>query len=62
MNHENYVRQSLHLQGLPAYEADIPYICSILSTINQAQATLKAFPNLNKEAPITVVDKDELMG
>lgn len=60
MDDENYLRQGLFLQGLSVNEADIPYIQSMFSTINQAQASLKAFPDLKKELPITIVDKGEL--
>lgn len=61
MDYEKYLRQGLYLQGIPVYDTDIPYIRSILSTINQTQAPLKAFPYLNKEMPIKVVDKEVLM-
>lgn len=57
MNFENLIKQGLHVQGLPIYEPDIPYIHQILYTINQAETSISSFPSLNKEVPITVVDK-----
>lgn len=57
MIHESYVRQGLYLQGLPVYETDIPFILQILSTIHEAEIQLQAFPNVNTETPITIVDK-----
>ncbi|MCR1832987.1 hypothetical protein NSA56_01080 [Oceanobacillus caeni] len=58
MNDPNFVKQSLYLQGLPTYEADIQHIQTILFTIDQAQSNLKKVsPNLNQTVPITVVDK-----
>lgn len=60
MDYENYLRQGLHLQGIPLREEDLPYIGSILSTINQAEAALEAFPYLNQETPVTIFDKELL--
>lgn len=57
MNDANFIKQFLDLQGLPIYETDIPYIQNILYTMKQAQGSLQAFPHLNLEVPITVVDK-----
>ncbi|MFD1363379.1 hypothetical protein [Lentibacillus salinarum] len=57
MEKTNMIRQGLYLQGLPVYEADIPFIHNILCTMNQAQASLTAFPHLNQEVPMTIVDK-----
>ncbi|WP_010530227.1 hypothetical protein [Lentibacillus jeotgali] len=57
MNNTHFVKQGLYLQGLPIYEGDIPYIHNTLTTINQAQVSLKAYPDLNQKVPITVVDK-----
>jgi len=57
----NFIRQGLHLQGLPIYEADIPYIQNLLCTINQAGTSLHAFPHLNMEVPITVADKELML-
>ena len=57
MDNATFIKNGLHLQGLPVYEADIPYIRNILYTMNQAQVALHASPYLNMEVPITVVDK-----
>ncbi|WP_077618632.1 hypothetical protein [Bacillus sinesaloumensis] len=57
MNNSNFIKQSLYFQGLPIYETDIPHIQRILFTVNQAQRSLYAFPNLNSKVPITIVDK-----
>lgn len=57
MNDANFIKQSLHLQGLPIYKTDIPYIQNILYTMNEAQGSLQIFPYLNLEVPITVIDK-----
>lgn len=57
MNDISFIKQALYLQGLPFYEADIQHIHNILSTVNQAQASLKAFPDLNIEVPITIIDQ-----
>ncbi|MBP1970477.1 hypothetical protein J2Z83_002598 [Virgibacillus natechei] len=61
MDYASFLRQSLYLQGLPIYEADLPYIHHILYTINEAEAPLKAFPELNVEVPITIVDKELML-
>lgn len=57
MDYSNFIRQGLYLHDIPVYEADIPYIQFLLHTVNQAQTSLKEFPDLNSEDPITVVDK-----
>ncbi|TFJ92400.1 hypothetical protein [Lentibacillus salicampi] len=57
MNDAKFIKQGLYLQGLSVYEADISYIQNILFTIEQAQKSLNAFPDLNQEVPITVTDK-----
>ncbi|KRG13172.1 hypothetical protein [Lederbergia galactosidilytica] len=57
MNGSNFIREGLLVQHLPVYETDIPYIHSILSIIQQTQGSLEAFPNLNEEIPILIVDK-----
>lgn len=57
MNDIYFIKQALNLQGLPIYETDIQHIHNILCTINQAQASLKEFPDLNMYVPITIVDK-----
>ncbi|GAB2574077.1 hypothetical protein [Gracilibacillus alcaliphilus] len=57
MDDANVVKQSLHVQGLPIFETDIPYIQNICYTINQAQLSIHALPHLNMETPITVLDK-----
>lgn len=56
----NDIRKNLDSQGLPVYETDLPFIHSILSTMEQAQTSLHLFPYLNMVVPITVVDKDLL--
>ena len=61
MDDANFIRYGLHLQGLPDYENDISYIYNILCTMKQAQISLYAFPYLNMEIPITIVDKDLLL-
>ncbi|GIO22025.1 hypothetical protein [Oceanobacillus sp. J11TS1] len=61
MDNANYIRYGLHLQGLSAYENDIPYIYNLLRTMKQAQISLDAFPHLNTEIPITIVDKELLL-
>ncbi|HLS10495.1 hypothetical protein [Lentibacillus sp.] len=57
MEEMNMIRQGLYLQGFSVYEADTSYIHNILCTMNQAQASFTAFPHLNQEVPITIVDK-----
>lgn len=52
------ISESLCLQKLPFKEADIPYIQNILDIINDAEKSLQAYPYLNFETPITVVDKE----
>ncbi|WP_080875220.1 hypothetical protein [Oceanobacillus timonensis] len=61
MDDANFIRQGLHLQGLPFYETDIPYIQQIRYTMYQAQTSFHAFPHLNMEIPITIVDKELLL-
>jgi len=60
MNDINFIRQGLYLHGIPVYEADVPYIQNLLSTVNQAQSSLDKFLDVNKETPITIVDKGVL--
>lgn len=57
MDHITFIKNGLHVQALPVYENDIPYIQNILHTVKQAQESLQAYPYLNTEVPITVVDK-----
>lgn len=57
MNSQIFIVQGLYLQGLPMYEIDLPYIRDILYNINQAEMATTAFPYLNEEIPITIVDK-----
>lgn len=57
MSDTTFIQNGLRIQELPAYQTDIPYIQSILITLHNAENSLIAFPNLNKEVPITVVDK-----
>ncbi|MCT1903038.1 hypothetical protein [Oceanobacillus sojae] len=60
MDDANFIRQGLHLQGLPFCETDIPYILQIRCTMTLSQNALSAFPYLNMETPITIVDKELL--
>lgn len=57
MQSEVFIKQGLRQQGLPIYEIDLPYIRDILNNINQAELAAAAFPYLNEEIPITIVDK-----
>lgn len=57
MYDSHLIRERLYLQGIPTYEADIPYIQLLLHTVTQAQLALNQFPNLNQETPITIFDK-----
>jgi len=57
MDTATYIKNGLHLQRLPVYESDIAYIQNILYTMKQTEVSLHAFPHLNMEEPITVVDK-----
>ena len=57
MDGKIFVKESLKIQGLPIYEIDIPYILDTLHTINASQRSLNAYPYLNEEIPITIVDK-----
>ncbi|WP_010093533.1 hypothetical protein [Ornithinibacillus scapharcae] len=57
MNDTTLIQERLHLQGLPVYPSDIAYIQSTLNTLLHAQNSLLAFPNINTEVPITVVEK-----
>ncbi|WP_062110158.1 hypothetical protein [Bacillus niameyensis] len=58
MDNESFIRKGLHLQGLPSYEKDVPYIEDILKTMKIAENSLQAYPYLNMEVPIMVVDKE----
>ena len=53
----SFIKQGLYFQQFPFYESDLPYIQSILLTMKQAEMATTAFPHLNAEIPITVVDK-----
>lgn len=61
MNDVDFIIKSLSLQGLPVYQEDISSIQKLLFTINQAENSLNAFPHLNKEVPITIVDKELML-
>lgn len=56
MKAENYVKQSLHLHRIPVMEHDLPHIIHVLSTIYHEQTNLLAFPDLNEEVPVLIVD------
>lgn len=57
MVNENHIRQGLHAQGISVSETDTLLIRGVLSVINQTEADLKEFPELNKEGPILNFDK-----
>lgn len=59
MNDSSFVKQSLCLQGLPAYDNDIHHILSILNTIHHAESSFKVSPNLT--VPLTVPEKRLLL-
>ncbi|MEW9674692.1 hypothetical protein ABRT01_00630 [Lentibacillus sp. L22] len=61
MDYVNFLKQRLYLQGIPVYENDITHIHNIIYTINQAQSSLRTFPHLNQEVPITIVDKELML-
>jgi hypothetical protein len=56
-----FMLQLLSSQGFSVDENEISYISKLLSTIEQAEAVLSDFPDLNKEFPMTIVDKGVLM-
>ncbi|MFA1818845.1 hypothetical protein ACDX78_01360 [Virgibacillus oceani] len=58
MNNENFIRENLYIQKLPVSEFELPFICRLLYNINQAGNALHAFPDLNLETSITIVDKE----
>lgn len=60
MDDAHFIRHGLYAQGFPVYETDIPFIQNILYTVEQAERSLGAFPYLNQEVPITVVDKESM--
>jgi len=60
MNDYHFIKHGLHLQGLPIYEADIPYIHNTLFIVKQTESYLNAFPDLNQAVPITMVDKEAI--
>ena len=57
---ERRIKKELKLQGFPVTGKDVAYTAGIVATVNEAQATLKEFPDLHKEKPMTVVDKGAL--
>lgn len=57
MDNDAFIKKGLHLQRLPIYESDISYIQNILCMMKQTEASLHAFPYLNMEVSVTVVDK-----
>jgi len=57
---EKNIKKELELQGFPITEKDIMYTLGIVTMVNKAQASLKGFPDLCKEKPLTVVDKEVL--
>lgn len=61
MNNENYLSQSLYLRGLPVYPSDLPFIHQVLYEMDQAGIALHAFPALNMETPITIVDQELML-
>lgn len=52
------LKQALDLQGITVDETDNPHIQSILNTIVQSEASLKEFPDVIKEDPILIIDKE----
>ncbi len=60
MIEEKSIKKLLELQGFPVDETDILYTQGILAIVKQAQTSLTDFPDLYKEKPITVVDKEVL--
>jgi hypothetical protein len=58
MNEEDFIRQSLYLQNLPVHDYEIPFIQHLLHSLNYAGNAIHAYPDLNLEDPITIVDKE----
>lgn len=58
MHATNVVKQGLHIHGIPVIEADIPYINSVMTTIQQAQTPLVKQQGLHEEVPLVIVDPD----
>lgn len=58
MSNQNFIEQSLYLQGYPFAPTELPYIESILTTIRHSQISLQAFPDLHAVSPITIFDKE----
>jgi hypothetical protein len=53
-----YIKGALLLRCISPIDQDIPYIQSVLLTIQQAQTSLQPYPDLRKEIPLVVVDHE----
>ncbi|MDA3128754.1 hypothetical protein ACFPTR_13475 [Aliibacillus thermotolerans] len=54
------IQKLLRLQGLSVFREDVPQIFHILDTIYESEKATLAFPDLNEEVPMTIVDKELL--
>lgn len=57
MDNLSLLKMNLHLQHLPAYPSDLPYIDRLLQAMSVARTSLYSFSYLNTIVPITIVDK-----
>ena len=60
MTFKKYLKQEFQSKGMPVNKGDIKYIEQLFTTVTKAQTTLKEFPELKNEVPMTIVDKGEL--
>lgn len=58
LNTTQYVEQVLSIHGIPVEEEENPFLRKILYMIQRAEIPLKAYVDLNKEEPITIVDPE----
>lgn len=61
MDYREFIKQSLSVEGLPFYDTDIQHVQRIDHTVHKAKTALKAFPNLNRQIPITIVDQKVIL-
>ncbi|WP_213422044.1 hypothetical protein [Bhargavaea massiliensis] len=60
MGEINYIRSALKKQGFPALASDLPVLAGLMAEVSRAESDLREFPEVTKQLPVTVVQKELL--
>ncbi|WP_033543236.1 hypothetical protein [Planococcus sp. CAU13] len=60
MKSKKFLKQAFKSNGMPVKKGDVKYIGMLFTNVAKEQMTLKEFPEVKNEVPMTIVDKGEL--